>query len=309
MKKSSSRAALFPAESRFTIPYGETTIALDHGAGDLCFVSHAHSDHVNGVRRKEQVIASEETIALAGLRATPHNPLNTKLVSAGHMLGARQIRVESDGKVSVYTGDLCLRDNLITKGAPVVQCDRLIIEATYADPAYQFPPYYDVCSEMGQWVQGQSNRGANVLVGCYELGKAQELVKLLNEYCSIAPVVTEKMDGFCSIYEKFGVKLDRVVIGSEEAEEAMKRQFVALVPMRNAKRYFARRLGGAFNRETVVAISTGWALTTGFNVDKAFPLSDHADHYDLKRYIEESGATEVEFFAGDGSSLKEYVRK
>lgn len=307
MKKSSSIS--FPGDSRFTLACGEITIALDHGEGDLCFVSHAHSDHVNGVRRKEKVIASEETIALAGLKATQHVHPNTKLLNAGHMLGARQIIIDTDGKRSVYTGDLCLRDNLISKGAQVPDCDTLIIEATYADPVYRFPPYRDVCEQMAQWIMHNFNRGANVLIGCYELGKAQELIKLLNEYCSVAPVITEKMNESCKVYEKFGINLDRVVIGSLEAEEVMQKSFVALVPMRNAKRYFSHRLAEAFNRETVVAISTGWAMTHGFNVDKAFPLSDHADHYDLKTYIEESGAKEVGFFAGDGTSLLQYVKK
>ena len=243
------------------------------------------------------------------MRARTHAPGYTKLADAGHILGARQIIVESDGKKSVYTGDLCLRENLITKGAEIVSCDRLIIEATYADPHYTFPPYRDVCDAMARWIVYHYNRGVNVLLGGYELGKSQELIRLVNEYCHVTPVVTEKMESFCEVYERFGVKLDRICIGSNEAEEVMKKQFIAIVPMRHAKRYFAHRLGEAFNRETVVSIATGWAMHYGFNVDQAFPLSDHADHTDLKEYIEQSGAKEVDFFAGDGSSLRKYIKR
>ncbi len=285
-------------------PCDGLTIALDHGNGDVSFVSHAHSDHLNGVRRKEKIIASEETIALAELKGAQHKLQNVKLINAGHILGARQIIVENDGNKSVYTGDICLRDNLIAKGAEIEKCDILIIEATYADPFYKFPPYEEVCEQMAKWVkENYEKRGTNVIIGCYELGKAQELIKLLNDYCGITPLVNEKMNRFCEVYEKFGVKLDRVLIGSDEAEEIMKKPFVALVPMRNGKRYFARKIAEAFNRETLVAIATGWAMRYGFNVDMAFPLSDHADHYDLKYYIEQSGAKEIEFFSGDGSSL------
>jgi len=284
-------------------PCGDVTIALDHGNGDVSFVSHAHSDHLNGVRRKEKIIASEETIALAELKGTQHNLQNVKLINAGHILGARQIIVENDGSKAVYTGDICLRDNLIAKGAEIVECDHLIIEATYADPFYKFPPYEEVCEQMAKWIKENYEKGANIVIGCYELGKAQELVKLLNNYCNIAPLVNEKTNRFCEVYEKFGVKLDHVLIGSDEAEEMMKKPFVALVPMRNGKRYFARKIAEAFNRETLVAIATGWAMRYGFNVDMAFPLSDHADHHDLKYYIEQSNAKEVEFFSGDGSSL------
>lgn len=282
----------------------QTAIALDHGNGDVSFVSHAHSDHLNGVRRKERIIASEETIELAGLGGMQYPLPKARLLNAGHMLGARQIAVEEDGQKSVYTGDICLRDNLITKGADIGECDRLVIEATYADPFYKFPPYEKVCDQMAAWVrENHERRNANIIFGCYEMGKAQELVKFFNSYCGIAPLVNEKMNGFCDIYGKFGIKLDRVPIGSDEAEEIMKGPFVALVPMRNGKRYFARKLAEAFNRETLAAIATGWALRYGFNVDMAFPLSDHADHYDLKHYLEQSGAREIEFFSGDGSSL------
>ena len=285
-------------------PCGDITIALDHGNGDISFVSHAHSDHLNGVRRKEKLIASEETIALAELKGLRCDLNNVKLINAGHILGARQIVVESDGLKSVYTGDICLRDSLTTKAADIEQCDNLIIEATYADPFYKFPPYEEVCDQMAKWIkENYEKRAANIVIGCYELGKAQELIKLLNDYCNIAPLVNEKMNDFCEVYAKFGVKLDRVLIGSDEAEEIMKNQFIALVPMRNGKRYFARRLAEAFNRETLAAIATGWAMRYGFNVDMSFPLSDHADHHDLKYYIEQSGAKEVEFFCGDGSSL------
>ena len=286
------------------IPCDGINIALDHGDGDISFISHAHSDHLNGVRRKEKVIASDETIELAGLKASNHSMPKVKLTNAGHILGARQIVVEQDGYKSVYTGDICMRPSLTTEPATIEQCDRLIIEATYGDPFYKFPDYYDVCDQIAEWIkQNHEKRNVNVLIGCYELGKAQEMIKLLNDYCGIAPLVNDKMHDFSKVYEKYGIKLDRLLIGSEEAEEAMKKPFVALVPMRNGKRYFARRLAEAFDRETLVCVSTGWAMRYGFNVDKSFPLSDHADHYDLKQYIEESGAKEVEFFCGDGSSL------
>ena len=103
--------------------------------------------------------------------------------------------------------------------------------------------------------------------------------------------------------------LDRLVVGSEEAEEEMSRRFVAIVPMGKAKRYFAARLEQAFERQTLCAVATGWALHYQFNADAAFPLSDHADFNDLVHYIEQSGAKEVEFFCGDGSHVLKRARQ
>ena len=115
-------------------------------------------------------------------------------------------------------------------------------------------------------------------------------------------------ESISSVYEKFGIKLDRLVIGSDEAEEVMNRRFVALVPMRHAKRYFAYKLAEAFGKPTLCAAISGWALTRRYDAVASFPLSDHADFHDLREYIVQSGAKEIEFFCGDGKRLLESFR-
>jgi putative mRNA 3-end processing factor len=284
------------------IPCNGIHIGLDSPGGDLPFLSHAHSDHTNGIKREQRIIAAPETLELAGLDAEPAEPQNTKLLDAGHILGARQLAVENDGERTVYTGDFCTKPNIFGMKAEIPNCDRLIMEATYGNPDYVFPPHEEVHEMVRRWVS--NNDSSNLIIGCYELGKAQEMVKILNG-CSIAPVVTEKTESFCSIYEKYGHSLDRIVLGTDEAEEAMSRRFVAIVPMGKAKRYFAHRLARAFERETLCAVATGWALHYRFNTDAAFPLSDHSDFNDLVDYVAQTGAKKVEFFCGDGSRVLE----
>ena len=285
----------------FNLNHSMGSIALDHGKGIEAFLSHAHSDHIKGIRKRTEIISSDITRDLAGLSAKTKLLPGTRLLDAGHILGARQLLVEHDGSRSVYTGDFCVRSSIITKGCEIPQCDELIMEATYGDPMYRFPDYVDVCMNLATWVNTHPTQ--NIIIGCYELGKAQELVKVLNEYAGVIPVVTENMDFFCSVYKKHGVSLKWACVGSEEAENIMKKPFVALLPMRKAKRYFAKRLAEAFGRETLCAITTGWALNYRFNVDASFPLSDHADFYDLKYFIEQSGAKKVSFFCGNGEKL------
>jgi putative mRNA 3-end processing factor len=281
-----------------------TTIALDSSKGDVTFLSHAHSDHASGLKRVKKIISSPATLELANLKAEPVEVKGAKMLDAGHIFGSRQLLVEEDGKKTVYTGDISLKENIFGSKAEIPQCDRLIIEATYGGmPEYHFPSNHNVYSEIEKWVK--SNDGSNLLIGAYEMGKAQELIKVLNDYCGLAPVVTEKTERNCIIFEKNGIHLDRVVVGSDEAEEAMSHRFVGIVPMRLAKRYFANRLSDAFGRTTLCAVATGWAMTHRFSADNSFPLSDHADFHDLKNYIESSGAKEVEFFCGDGSLLKD----
>lgn len=276
-------------------------IGLDNGQGDLSFISHAHSDHLSGANKNKRLIASEETLALAELKVKSELPQNVKLLDSGHILGAKQLFVEEDGKCMVYTGDLRTKDSLLFKGAEVNECDSAILDATYADPFYNFPPYFEVYDEIARWVK--KNQNSNLIIGCYDLGKSQEIIRILNEYLGITPIVNEKTGRFSAVYEKFGVKLNRIAVGSEEAKIEMRKGFVALVSMRHAKRYFARRLADAFERETLCAVATGWSLRYRYDVDKAFPLSDHADFQDIKRYIEQTGAKEVEFHSGDGTAI------
>lgn len=288
------------------IPCKGIAIGLDSAQGNISFLSHAHSDHTGGLKRKAELITTPETLDLAGFVSKIVNPSGTTMLDAGHILGAKQLAVENDGELIVYTGDISLKSNIFGWKAEIPRCDRLIIEATYGDPNYVFPPLEDVYSQVSRWVMG--NDSSNIIIGCYDLGKAQEMIAVLNE-CSIAPVVTEKTEEFCKVYEKYGIKLDRVMVGTDEAEELMSGRFVALVPMRKAKRYFASRLAQAFERETLCAVTTGWALHYRFNTDAAFPLSDHADFEDLVYYIEQSGAKHVEFFCGDGSKVLEATKQ
>lgn len=281
----------------------EFRIGLDSPGGDVSFLSHAHRDHTSGFSKVEKVISSPETYDLASLKAEKVEMEGINLYDAGHILGSRQMGMEEDGRLTLYTGDISLKSNIFQAKAEIVECDRIIMEATYGKPEYLFPDPFEVYERIAGWVS--QNESKNILLGAYELGKAQEMAKVLNEYCGRAPIVTEKTEEFCSIYEKHGVNLDRMKVGTPEAEEEMKKPFVAIVPMRHAKRYFARRMASAFNRSTVCAAVTGWALRYRFNTDESFPLSDHADFNDLKYYLEQSGAKQVEFFCGDGASLIE----
>ncbi len=288
------------------VPCKGISIGLDSPAGDLPFLSHAHADHTSGLRRKPEMISSPETLELAKMKAKRVSADGAKMIDAGHILGSRQLVVDGDGEKIVYTGDISLKPNILGFAAEIPQCDKLIMEATYGDPSYVFPEYGSVVDSVFRWVKENDSR--NIILGAYNLGKAQEIVKMLNE-CGIAPVITDKAEHFCSIYDKYGVHLDRVMVGTDEAEEIMSKRFVAVVPMNKAKRYFAHRMAEAFERDTVCAVATGWALHYRFNVDAAFPLSDHADFNDLVHFVEQSEAKDIEFFCGDGSRVLSAARK
>jgi putative mRNA 3-end processing factor len=282
------------------IPHEEGAISLDRAGGEFSFVSHAHSDHLNGVRKSSRIIASPETVALGALSGKPELPKGVRLLEAGHILGSRQIFAECDGVSSLYTGDLRTRDSVLFKGAENAECDRLIIECTYADPEYEFPDSQEIYSQMGAWVR--ENAQCNLMIGGYALGKAQEIIKILNTF-GVCPVVDKNIERFNEIYEKFGVPLDRAVVGTDAAEEAMSHPFVGVVEMKRANRMFAGKLERAFGRKTLSAVATGWALKRRFDAHKGFVLSDHADFSDLKEYVQRANPSELVLVHGDGSEL------
>lgn len=286
------------------IQTNEALISLDEIGGEVSFVSHAHSDHLTGAKKKEKIIASEETIALGSLSGTNTKLQNTKLLDAGHILGSRQLLIENDGKRTLYTGDIRTRSSILFKSAEITECDKLIIEATYGNPQFRFPDYNEIYSDIEKWVN--KNSQCNLLIGGYALGKSQELIKILNSF-GIVPIVDKNIEHFNSIYEKFGIKLQRVVVGTEEAEQSMMKSFVGIVEMKRAKRYFASKITQAFGRKTLVAVATGWALSRYFDADASFPLSDHADFYDLCEFIQATNQKEIEFVHGDGTHLKKHI--
>ena len=268
-----------------------TRIALDDASSEICFVSHAHSDHTEAFGKKRSIIASDETFLLMGCEPKSHPAASISLHPAGHMLGARQLRAQTPEGTFVYTGDFALHASYTAPAAEILQCDTLMIDSTYCLPHMRFPPREKVLSDMRVFVR---ENGQDIIVfGAYVRGKSQELVAFLNEECGIAPVVNGRAAEFCEAYARCGVELDYVAAGSPEAEEEMRHPFVAIMPPRAVNFGFGALLSEAFGHGVKTAVATGWAALCRFPVDAAFPLSDHADFRDTMRYIYESGAKRV----------------
>ena len=288
-------------------PLNGISVGLDCSKGDVSFLSHAHGDHTGGLKRKETLISSEETLALGALSAQPHSGNGFSLLDAGHILGSRQFFAEADGSSFLYSGDFRLKDGIFGKGAELREADHLVVECTYGSPGFRFPDPFEVYDQISKWVS--SNNDSILLMGAYNLGKAQEVIRVLNKYSSITPVVTPEAEHFNKVYEKFGHKLDRAVVGTEEAEEIMRGGFIAVVPTRLARRSFASRLSSAFGRRVLTAAVTGWVLSHRVNADARFPLSDHSDFHDIISYVEAVNPRKIDFVHGEGALLGKELRR
>jgi Cft2 family RNA processing exonuclease len=289
------------------VSVGGKSVGLDCSDGDVSFLSHAHGDHISGFRKKDRIIASEETLALAGFGVEKHSEKWIELLDAGHILGSRQMYAELDGESVLYTGDFRVKDGIFGKGAKAKNADRLVVECTYGDPRFKLPDPFEVYGQIGKWAK--ENSGSIMLIGAYNLGKAQEIIRVLNSYCSVVPIVMPESERFSEVYAKYGVGLERAVVGTPEAEEIMRGGFVAIVPPKLSNRGFANKLSNAFGRRALCAVATGWVMSMRHNVDAAFPLSDHADFYDIVEYMDAVNPKRVDFVHGDGTKLQKVLQK
>ncbi len=278
---------------------GEVKLALDAKREEregINIISHAHKDHLGRVKK---AVATKETAKLAGLDEYKDKfmdkDIEVRLVNAGHILGSSQIEI-LNGHHIVYTGDIRLRDSILMKGADVLDPEVLIIESTFGLPHFKFPDYEVIYSEIGRWVKSNLRIGRHVVIGSYALGKAQEITKLMNELGE-TPIVTRDIWENNNKYTELGVNLGNYLLaGTDEANETARDPSVFIVPMKLAGWKAKRALELSYGRPSVSGVTTGWALVFTFKskgVDRAFPLSDHADFHDLVEYAKSSGAKKI----------------
>src|SRR3989344_4030315 len=274
---------------------GLRELSLDH-PGDYAFVSHAHSDNAVGLKAKK-LVASEATLDLMRARnyavhgTLEKEPYGVKWLSAGHVLGAKQLVAETEEGVFAYTGDFNTRDSVCVSKAEIPSCDVLYMEATFGSPEFVFPDPEVVAQEIASWAKEEQKKGI-VVLGGYALGKAQELVKILNDYAGITPLVEDQIGRVNDVYVNHGVKLDFIRASSEEGLKELEKNFVAVVPMNKVNNNFAFHLSRAYSKRVSTAIATGWALTERFS-SKSFCLSDHADFPGLIDFVEQTGAKKI----------------
>lgn len=295
-------------------------LSLD-SAGNCAFFSHAHSDHVNS--RVEHVLASSQTVDLMKARgwkkqvsrldesAWNSEGITFKLVEAGHVLGSRQLLADSGGETFLYTADFNPNGTLLCPPAQAVpEVDSMLVESTFGKPSFVFPPFTQVCQQISGWVDKSVDSGASVVLGGYSLGKAQELVRLLNEFNGITPLVNDTVASVCREYNKHGCKLDFVDSSTPEGQSALTRSFVAVLPHHQVRPELAGKLSEFCGRKVKTALATGWASSTNFaGVDRAFTLSSHADFRGLVSFVQACNPKKVYCNHGFSRELANELKK
>jgi DNA ligase-1 len=281
------RGVYLPAHDLWLDPWDDQPFA---------FVSHAHSDHI---ARHREVILSITTARLMAARlpgerlehrleflqpAEHIRPgLRITLLPAGHIAGSAQALVESSGGGTgsvLYTGDFKLRASLSSEPTQWTQADTLIMETTFGQPRYRFPPTADVLAQIVKFCQEAIEENVVPVLFGYSLGKSQEILCALAK-AGLPAMLHGAVYRMTEIYRELQPDFphfERYVAGETAGK------VLICPPSAN----HSRMLQKIKARRT--AMLSGWAVQPGavyrYQTDAAFALSDHADYDDLLRYVE-----------------------
>jgi putative mRNA 3-end processing factor len=273
------------------------------------FVSHAHSDHCS---RADRIVCTPDTAALhearRGKREVLMVPLDTPttigdaeviLHSAAHCLGAAMIEVRTRQGVLAYTGDYKLRANPFAPPSRIPQCDVLVMECTFGEPRYVFPPDDQLLTQLYDFIDAAFAEGATPVLLAYALGKGQEALFHLTRR-GYDVVLHGAIANMCKLHVELGHSFPGPGTWSRYRRGEVGRRVLLTTP---STRKTAMVQGLPSKR---IAYLTGWAYHPGAHniykgCDLVLPLSDHADYDELVRTARESGARKVYTVHGPAS--------
>lgn len=260
-------------------------------AKDFGFVSHAHGDHI---APHKEIIASQRTARLMRVRlpgsriehALPFGErrsvrgIDLMLIPAGHIFGSAQCLIFADEGTLLYTGDFKLRPGKSAEQAEWRKAETLVMETTFGLPRYRFPQTKSVVDQMVAFCSEAIEAGeVPVLLG-YSLGKAQEILCSLDG-AGLTPMLHGSIFRITRIYEQFGQSFCKY---ARYNPSDVAGKVLICPPSANRSEMLEK-----IPRKRVALVS-GWAVDPDavyrYQVDAAFPLSDHADYDDLLRYVE-----------------------
>ena len=266
----------------------------------LCFISHAHADHLG---RHERSLATSGTAALAEyrLRTTGMDtlaygqplPLDVDTIltahPAGHVLGSAMLHVRRPEGTLLYTGDFKLRPSLTVEQAQPVEADVLVMESTYGNPYFRFPPWRETADRLVDLVTVAFRDGRQPIVMGYSLGKAQEITRILTD-AGLPVTAHGAVRAMNGLYEEQGVPIGATrpyAAADFHGKKAidLAERGVLVAPPQVARSGFSTK----FDKSCRIMMS-GWAFSKGapyrYGVDHVLPLSDHADFDELLELVD-----------------------
>ena len=285
---------------------------------NLAVTTHGHADHVKwgnnaylcheltkpilqhrlGADLNIQTLPYKEEISINGVRLS--------LFPAGHVIGSSQIRLEYKGEVCVVSGDYKVEyDNISTAFEPV-KCHSFVSESTFGLPIYKWQPQQQIFNEITNWVSDNRDKGKTSVLVAYSLGKAQRLIKNLDQCGNIYVhnSIANLNDGFLHA----GVELPETIRISPDTKKESLQQGLVIVPPALADGKWIKTLQNA-----ATGVCSGWMRVRAGrrwrSADAGFALSDHADWPGLLAAIKATEAEKVFVTHGFTSTFSKYLNE
>ena len=124
--------------------------------------------------------------ALKLFRPQPYNSIvelikgvNFQFIPAGHIIGASLVRIQSEGKSILFTGDLGrMNDPVMQAPTPMQQTDYLVTESTYGDRLHEEDHPKNILKCI---IDQTYKRGGTVLIPAFAVGRTQTILHYLSE--------------------------------------------------------------------------------------------------------------------------------
>lgn len=296
---------LVKKEEGYYCRYGDFYIDAMKPVG-VNVISHAHGDHATVghgqmfatmptfafMKNRFSKMSADRLNIMAFDEAFKIGEVDLVLLPAGHILGSAQILMTFRGLRYLYTGDYKLQADPTCESLAFVETDVLITESTFANPDVEHP---DVELE----ILKMKDRPANIMLGCYTLGKAQRLTALINDLLPEREVlVHHRMYPVHKLYDEFGPRRLKYQMYNRRAMKDGTINKIYLVPPLTFNSYFKAK-------NVLKAFASGWARLQKQN-DIELYISDHVDWKDLLFFIEQTKPKQIWTIHGDGRLLKKH---
>lgn len=102
-----------------------------------------------------------------------------RLYPAGHIPGACSVEITCYGKTIVFSGDIGrYHSELLPPPTHPGKADFVVMESTYGDRLHET---YNIAEHLSSIINGTVLHGGNVLIPCFAVGRAQEIMHMLYE--------------------------------------------------------------------------------------------------------------------------------
>lgn len=296
------------------------------GLRPIRIVTHAHADHLGGLRKSvkrcQKVLMTsatrdlaeklDDTLKLRGGsvetleygKPLTYGDEKVTLVKADHILGAAQVLVEDAGGIRIaYSGDFRIDET------PVVECDVLVVEATYGSPSCRRKFDVDVRELLVSMVEKRLRGGAVYVFGYH--GKLQEAMQLLRRADVQVPfVMPQRVYEIAQVCKCHGMQLGETSLSTDpDGRELLEGNLpcVAFYHM-NARSY----VGQNNARLTLSGWEFNYACKQIGDREYQIALSDHSDFDGLIEYVKRSHAKQVitdNYRVSHGAVLAKEIRK